>query len=221
MGEEPVTRWFFEDLFEADTSTYVLADLLDRMKANNQVLKNQYTQLLLKENETSLRKSEYYPSLSLGAGVNYSHTWAYSGGAQTVNNGGLNPYANLRLSFDIYNAGIRKRAVEVARINEEIARVEIEEMQHALTNELFNLFDFHGVRIELLKVADENLEAAELNLTISEEKYRSGVINSFNYRDVQLIYLNAALQRLQAVFQLIDSNTQLTRITGGFLNPEP
>jgi outer membrane protein TolC len=70
-------------------------------------------------------------------------------------------------------------------------------------------------------VADENLEAAELNLTISEEKYRSGVINSFNYRDVQLIYLNAALQRLQAVFQLIDSNTQLTRITGGFLNPEP
>ena len=71
--------------------------------------------------------------------------------------------------------------------------------------------------MELLNVADENLEASQLNLSISEEKYRSGVINSFNYRDVQLIYLNAALRRLQAIYNLIDSKTQLTRITGGFL----
>ena len=114
---------------------------------------------------------------------------------------------------------IRKRSVEVARINEDIARIEIEEMAHALTNELFNLSDYYGVRVQLLHVADENLEAAELNLSISEEKYRSGVINSFNYRDIQLIYLNAAVSRLQAVYNLISSKTQLTRITGGFLSP--
>jgi outer membrane protein TolC len=96
--------------------------------------------------------------------------------------------------------------------------VEIDEMEHALTNELFNLFDYYGVRIQLLNVANENLEAAQLNLSISEEKYKSGVINSFNYRDVQLIYLNAALQRLHAVNNLIISRMQLTRITGGFLN---
>jgi outer membrane protein TolC len=107
--------------------------------------------------------------------------------------------------------------MEIARINEDIARVEIEEMEHALTNELFNLFDFYGVRLELLKVADENLAAAELNMSISEDKYKSGVINSFNYRDIQLIYLNASIRRLQAVYNLISSRTQLTRITGGFL----
>ena len=77
------------------------------------------------------------------------------------------------------------------------------------------------VRMELLNVANENMAAAELNLSISEEKYRSGVINSFNYRDVQLIYLNAALRRLQSIYDLIDSKTRLTRITGGFLgNPQ-
>jgi outer membrane protein TolC len=107
--------------------------------------------------------------------------------------------------------------VEVARINEEVARIELSEMEHALTNELFNLLDFHEVRIELLRVADENLEAAELNMSISEEKYRSGVINSFNFRDIQLIYLNAAVRRLQAIYQLVASNAGLTRITGGFL----
>ena len=90
-------------------------------------------------------------------------------------------------------------------------------MEHALTNELFNLHDFHQVRRELLNVANENLEAAELNLSISEDKYRTGVINSFNYRDVQLIFLNVSFQRLQAVYDLIGSQAALTRITGGYL----
>ena len=50
----------------------------------------------------------------------------------------------LRLSFDIYSAGVRRRGLEIARINEDVASVEIQQMEHALTNELFNLFDFHG-----------------------------------------------------------------------------
>ncbi len=217
MGVDPAVSWEFTEAFEADTSEFILADLISKMKADNQSLKNQYTGLLLRENETSLQKSSFYPSVSLGAGLDYGHTWAYSGGAQTFNNETILPYGNVRLSFDIYSAGVRKRGVEIARINEEVAKVEIDQMEHALTNELFNLFDFHEVRLELLNVANENLEAAELNLSISEDKYRSGVINSFNYRDVQLIYLSASYQRLQSIYNLIGSKAGLTRITGGFL----
>jgi len=217
MGVEPSQTWEFTEAFEADTSNFTLADLLSKMKADNQSLKNQYTSLLLSENETSLQKSAYYPSVSLGAGMDYSHSWSYSGGAQTLNNESILPFGNVRLSFDIYSAGVRKRGVEIARINEDVAKVEIDQMEHALTNELFNLFDFHEVRLELLNVANENLAAAELNLSISEDKYRSGVINSFNYRDIQLIYLSVSYQRLQAVYNLIGSKAGLTRITGGFL----
>jgi outer membrane protein TolC len=218
MGVEPSKTWEFTEAFEADTSDYILADLLSKMKADNQNLKNQYTSLLLKENETSLQKSAYYPSVSLGAGMDYGHTWAYSGGSQTINNETIMPFGNVRLSFDIYSAGVRKRGVEIAKINEEVAKVEIDQMEHALTNELFNLYDYHTVRLELLNVADENLEAAELNLSISEDKYRSGVINSFNYRDIQLIYLSVSYQRLQAVYNLISSKASLANITGGFLS---
>ena len=217
MGLEPSKTWEFSESFEADTTNYVLGDLLSKMKADNQTLKNQYTNLLLRENETSLQQSAYYPSISLGAGMDYGQTWAYSGGSQTLNTNSLTPYGNVRLSFDIYSAGVRKRGVEIDRIYEDIAQVEIQQMEHSLTNELFNLFDFHEVRRELLNVANENLEAAELNLSISEDKYRTGVINSFNYRDIQLIFLNVSYQRLQAVYNLIGSQAGLTRITGGFL----
>jgi outer membrane protein len=217
MGIEPTQTWSFDEVFEADSSDYIFGDLLTKMKSTNQILKNQYTALLLKENETSLRKASYYPTISMGAGIDYGHNWAMSGGTQNLNLGTLTPYGSARISYDIYSAGVRKRSVEIARINEDVSKVEIDQMEHALTNELYNLSDFHGVQLELVTVADENLEAAELNMSISQEKYRSGVINSFNYRDIQLIYLYAALNRLQAVYNLISTNTQLTRITGGYL----
>jgi outer membrane protein TolC len=221
MGMEPERRWNFSEEFRADTSEYTLADLLSRMKSSNQVLQNQYTNLLLKEKATAIQRSAYAPTLSLGTGIETSGTGTRSGGDPFNTSGSFSPYGNLRLSYDIYSAGVRRRSMEIARINEEIARVEIEEMEHALTNQLFNLYDYYMVRVELLKVADENLEAAGLNMNISEEKYRSGVINSFNYRDVQLIYLNTSIRRLQAVYNLISSRTQLTRITGGFLGTDP
>ncbi len=91
-------------------------------------------------------------------------------------------------------------------------------MKHSLTNQLMNIYDFHEVRLALLEVAEESLEAAELNMQIAGEKFRTGAINSFNYRDIQLIYLNSAIRRLNAVYDVIDSRTNLTRLIGGFIS---
>lgn len=213
LGLDPSQMWNFPDPFEPDTTDYILGDLTGKMMSNNQTLMNQYTNLQLQKKEIDLRKSALYPSLYVSAGLDEN-----VGNAQFIGNtDALSTYGNLRLSWDIYTGGTRKRAVEVARINEGIAQVEIEQMEHALMNELLNLYDFYSIRIALLEVADESLEAAELNMSIADEKFRSGVITSFEYRDIQLIYLNSALRRLQAIYNLIGSRTSLTRLTGGFL----
>ena len=219
LGLDPNQMWNFPDPFEADTTDYILADLTGKMMSNNQTLMNQYTNLQLQKKEIDLRKSALYPSLYVSAGLDEN-----VGNVQFLGEtDALSTYGNLRLSWDIYTGGTRKRAIEVARINEEIAQVEIEQMEHSLMNELLNLYDFYSIRIALLEVADESLEAAELNMSIADEKFRSGVITSFEYRDIQLIYLNSALRRLQAIYNLIGSRTSLTRLTGGFLmdNTDP
>jgi len=56
IGEAPAQTWTFTEPFEADTTAYVLGDLLSKMKSGNQTLKNQYTNLLLQENETSISR---------------------------------------------------------------------------------------------------------------------------------------------------------------------
>ncbi len=217
LGVAPAVMWNFPDPFEPDTRGYVLADLSAKMMANNQTLRNQYTNLQLRKKEIDLEKSALYPSLNLSTGLDEN-----IGSVQFIGStDALSAYGNLRLSWDIYSGGTRKRAIQMARISEEIAHVEIDQMEHALMNELLNLYDFYSIRIALLEVADESLEAAELNMSIADEKFRTGAISSFEYRDIQLIYLNSALRRLQAIYNLIGSRTSLTRLTGGFLMENP
>ncbi|MBL7113689.1 MAG: TolC family protein [Bacteroidales bacterium] len=220
LGEDPVVSWKFTEPFDPAAEEYVLSDLLAKMLSNNQTLQNQYVNLMLQQKEVAIQKSDYYPTVRLGAGIENSYSRMQQDGGDPTTTSGLSPYGNLSLSFDIYDAGNRASDIQIARINEEMAQVEIEQMEHSLTNLLLNVYDYYTVRIALLEVAVESLEAAELNLQIADEKFKTGAINSFNYRDIQLIYLNAALGRLQAVYNLIDSKTVLTRLTGGFISDE-
>ena len=217
IGEEAIRTWEFSEEFSPGTGDFKLGDLLDKMIASNQTLQNQYANLLLQQNEIKLKKSTLYPSLDLSAGLKNDWIRINRDGSDPSELNGLNSYGNILLSYPLYAAGTRKRAIEVARVNEEIANVEINQIKHSLTNQLMNIYDFHEVRLALLEVAEESLEAAQLNMDIAGEKFRTGAINSFNYRDIQLIYLNSAIRRLNAVYDVIDSRTNLTRLIGGFI----
>ncbi|MBS0010022.1 MAG: TolC family protein [Bacteroidales bacterium] len=214
LGEDSRKTWIFTEDFVADTVAYVLSDLLDRMMSDNSVLMNQYINILLSRNNIDLAKSNYYPTVNLSAGLDNGNILSPAAGVGSS----FSAYGNITLSYDIYQGGLRDRAVEVARINESIAGIEEEELKKSLSNQLLNLADRYNVQKELLFIAMENLEAAELNVQIAGDKFRSGAINSFNYRDIQLIYLNAAYQQIQAVYDLKATRAALTRLTGGFIN---
>lgn len=218
LGEEASAQWKFTENFEQDTDDYKLGDLVNKMMANNQTLQNQYINLKLQQDEIKLKESAMYPSVRLSAGLD--NTWSRINNESIDPNSSeaVTPYGNVTLSYDLFTGGTRKRAIQVAEINREITEVATEEMKHSLTNQLYNIYDLYNVRKTLLEVADEGLETAELNLEIADQKFKAGTINSFNYRDIQLIYLNAALQKLRATYNLIRSNTNLTRITGGFVD---
>lgn len=220
LGEEADASWMFADSFQSDTTNYKLGDLLKKMLSNNQTLQNQYANLLIQQDEIKLRESEMYPSLRLSAGLDNTWSRIKNENMPASTNENVSPYGNLTLSYNLYTGGTRKKAIQVAKINEEITETEIEEIKHSLTNQLYNEYELYNVRKTLLEIAVEGLETAELNLQIADQKFKAGVINSFNYRDIQLIYINAALQKLRATYNLIQSNTRITRLIGGFVNEE-
>ncbi|MFA8435224.1 MAG: TolC family protein [Marinifilaceae bacterium] len=218
LGEKESQQFEFTDKLEPVVEEYQLAAMIDKMLENNSNLKNRYMQEMILKRDVQLARSNYYPSISLGGGLQGNRIRVELDGQSASTTDSYNYYANLNLSFNLFNGGANRRALQIARIQEEIGKIRTEDLKHTLTNQLAQFFELYLVRQEVFELSRENLEAAELNLKISEDKYKSGSINSFNYRDVQVIYQNAALGRLNAIFSLIEAKTSLLRITGGILN---
>lgn len=79
------------------------------------------------------------------------------------------------------------------------------------------MFSSYQVNNTVLSLAKEQEASAKLNLDLSAEKLKNGSINSFNYRDVQIMYMNAAIAKFRAIYNVVQSNTDLLRITGGII----
>ncbi len=219
LAVEDNSMWTLTTELELTTSDYNLDDLSAKLLENNKTLRNQYLNQSLLAKETALAKSNFYPSLSLSTGL--GTTWLdynYAGDTSNYSQTTTNPYVGLNLSFNIFNGGTTKRNYQIAQINEEMEQVTTEQMKHSLNNQLLQLYSNYNVQKAVLELAKETEAAAKLNLELSEAKLKSGAINSFNYRDVQIVYMNAAISKLQAMYNLIDSNTDLLRITGGIIN---
>lgn len=206
------------DDFSVQIETYDFDNLKSKMFSNNRTLLNQYLNQKIYENSVDLAQSSKYPELFLTSGADYATTRQrfVSEEASTAYSFGY--YANFTLRFNIYNGGATRRAFQNAVINENIGLIEIEQMRKSLGNQLHNQYDQFLIRKKLLTVAESSQQSAGLNLQIAEERFKSGAINSFNYRDVQLSFLNASIRRLEAIFNLISTETEILRLTGGIIS---
>ncbi len=196
---------------------FVLADMLAKLESNNKTLRNQFIyQEILKKN-VRLSRGNLYPVVNLSAGAGKDWTgqyYDYSDG----NWGDQYGYnVNLVLSWTLSNGGKVRRAIENAKLEEEMGEIETEQMKLSLYNQLFSELADYNIKKQLKLVARKGVESSKLNLQIAGEKYKNGTINSFNYREIQLVYLNASMELLQANFNLIESYTGLLRLTGGII----
>jgi outer membrane protein TolC len=219
LGLAPESNIELTSTLEPVLSEYQLASLKDKMEVENRTLKNQYLNLSVLDRAIALEKSGRYPSLTLGTGISSNY---YPESLNTNDNiagfsGTYSVYANLSLSYNIFNGNQVNRNIEIARIQEEIGQVQLADMKSRLTNQLYDYYDLYNVRKELYALQTENLATAKLNLDISTEKYRNGAISSFDFRNVQRTYLETALRQIQSIYNLIDTNTNIVRITGGII----
>ncbi len=219
LGIKDNTMWELTSEIKSDLPDYTLADLSNKLLSNNTTLKNQYINQSLLAKETSLAKSNYFPTLSLNGGVSQTNrNIYYLENTPDTKSTYSDVTVGLNLSYTIFNGGQRKRSVQIANIEEESGMVEIEQMEHSLQNQLMQIFSTYEVQKELVILANEQEEAAKLNMDMAEEKLKTGVIDSFDFRDIQINYLNAAIQKLNAMYNVVESQTDLTRITGGIID---
>ncbi|MBI9038905.1 MAG: TolC family protein [Bacteroidales bacterium] len=217
LGKESKIQYNLTDEFNVVEQKLDLEVLMDKMKADNKTLRNQYINQEILKKDIRFQKSPHFPTLSLNAGFDNFNTRIkfVDNDASYTNN--FDYYANFTLSFNLSNGGNTRIAIQNAKIQEIIGELSISEMELQLSNTLINFYDLYNIRKQLHDVSLANMESAELNMQISEEKFKTGAINSFNYRDVQIAYLSTANNKLEAIYNLIDTRTEILRMIGGII----
>ena len=227
MAQDLSTRYELSGDLDRDPRLYVYQDLYDKMTENNSNLRNQFINQELLRNAYAQSKAQRSPSLSLDLGYSYTKNWqdlseanfgSETGPDEIIKSSTTQYFGNLTVGFTLFNGGRISRQIKNARIQESLGQLQTEDLKLSLNNDLLTAYDRYNVRIKLLNIAEVNQETAALNLELAEERYKNGTINSFDYRDIQVNYLLISLSLLQSKFDLIQTDTQLLRLTGGILS---
>ena len=221
---------------DADDIDYVLTTNLDytapdydgnalreRMLRDNVTLKNLFVNRELALINTKIQESALRPTLGVRAGAVYDYQLQNgtltdpTGAEQTIDgavNKSLNGFVNLTASYNLYTGGTRRINIQNAQVEEIIAQLNVEDLRRNLSIQLNNALATYRNQKRLLELTEELVTNARKNIDISEERLRGGQINSFDYRTVQLQYLNATQSRLNAIFNIRTTETELLRLIG-------
>jgi outer membrane protein TolC len=224
-------NYLFTDILRVVKKEYAFDDLASKMTSNNNNLKNQFINQHILKKEVFIAKSGLYPSVNLN--LSGSHDWSTTklgnpivrsdddgniiATINQINNTSLNITAGITLSFTLFNGNRTQTQIKNARIQERIGNIQIDQLKSTLQNDLIGNFDQYNLRKSLMGISDENLNTADLNLQLAEDRYKNGSITSFDYRTIQITYLQTALTFYQSIYNLIDTEIELLRLSGGLM----
>jgi outer membrane protein len=210
------TDFILTDQIDLAVGEVNFSDAENEMFAKNQNLKNQYINLELQNTQTAIQRSFLYPTLSFQAGVNpgWSNIRDLNNSNFEVETQSLSYYGNLNLRYTLFNNWKNKRAVEVSKIQAEIAELNVDNMKKSLSNTLQNLIELYNVRTQLASISQENVIYAEKAYNLAEERYNLGSINSIDLANFQTTYQNTMIQHYENLFNRMDTYLEIYKMTG-------
>lgn len=186
------------------------------MLANNSNLKGQYIGLELQKTATELQKSFLYPTLSFQMGVQpgWSRFQDLTSSNLNISTQTLSYYGNFNLRYTLFNNFKNKRAVEVSKIQEEIAELNIESITQTLENTLRNLVELYDARNQLVSISQQNLDYATRAYEMAEKRFKTGALNSIDLMTFQSSYESTMIQHYENLFNRLDTYLEIHKLTG-------
>lgn len=219
MGIDPETEFTLTTSLQAPSVAYSYATIWDEVKNNNTALRNQFVNSLLAQQDYKLAQSALFPVVSFSAGITENANQFRVRSLDLAAEGAtLNYFGNFALSFNLFNGGRTRRAMQNARIREEVVRLQQSELELQVQSDLRNALDLYTAQLAIYNLTDGNVDRQRLAMDIAADRFANGLINSFDYRQQQVAFLNAEMARIQALQNLLNTHTQLVRLRGGLVS---
>lgn len=217
MGVDISKTWNLSTKLTTEMPLFESEELSKKMYSNSANLKNQLINLELSKQDLKLAKANLYPVVSFDLGAQSTNSAFYLG-ELSQNGSTLNYFGNFTLAFRLFDGGKIKRAIKNVSIQEEITNLNIEKTKLQLNQELEVQLENYNARTTVFSINKKAFETSKKNLEIAHLKENSGLINSFNLRDIELAYLRSGVSLFDSMYSIIESKTNLTKLTGGIIN---
>lgn len=217
MGETFDASYNLTDKIEFDVPKATWQELYDYMISNNQNIKNQYINMELQRLNTEQKQAAYYPvvNLNLGLTPSFGRISVLSDSIIGFNTNSLNYYANISVRYNLFNGYARTRNVEIAKIQEEIAALQKEDLVLTLTHNLRTIFELYQTQSKVEDMALERVKNGKIFWEMAVEEYNmGGNMRLFELNDVKVRYESAVLSYYDRLLDLLRTHYDLMRITG-------
>jgi outer membrane protein TolC len=193
-----------------------LAELKEFALKQNPTLISALLTKKISDLDTKNIQSLQMPQIDLLAGYNMSQVNNGAGfgvqkGSSDVLNYGLRATINI---FDGYN---QKRRVQNAKINAEIAQLQIDDLKNALTSTLEKAFVTYENALNLISLETENYAIAKQNIDIAFDRFKVGISTSYELREVQRNAVSAETRLIETKFAAKAAEIELIRLSGNLL----
>ena len=188
------------------------------MLGNNQNIKNESINLEILARDITLAKATMYPVVGFNAGTQYQLSSFKIADFPRASGITGNYYANFTLNFTLYDGGKVKRGIKSLEVQNEVNEIQMEKLKANLSSELKTHFDLYEARLQMFTLSKLSFQVAKENFNIAKLKENSGLVNSFMLRDIEMAYLTTGLNMIETGYSLIESQTNLAKLTGGLLD---
>jgi outer membrane protein TolC len=211
--------------YKADFQIVNTIDLLPKLKlselkvsalSQNPTLIGAILSKKINDLDTKNLQSQQKPQIDLLAGYALSNVANGAGfgvekGSSDVFNYGVRATINI---FDGYN---QKRRIQNAKINAEIAALQIEDLKNALLSALEKTYVTYENSMNLIQLETENYTIAKQNIDIAFDRFKVGIATSYELREVQRNAVAAETRLIEAKYAAKAAEIELIRLSGNLL----
>ncbi len=156
------------------------------------------------------------PQIDLLAGYNLNQVNNGAGfGVQKGNSNVMN--YGLRATINIFDGYNQKRRIQNAKINTEIAEIQIEDLKNNLISALEKAYVTYENALNLINLETENYTIAKQNIDIAFDRFKVGIATSYELREVQRNAVAAETRLIETKFAAKSAEIELIRLSGNLL----
>jgi outer membrane protein len=211
--------------YKADFEIAYLIDLLPKLSlselkmsalSQNPALISAILTKKINDLDTKTVQSQQKPQIDLLAGYNLNNV--ANGAGFGVERGSSNVFNyGLRASINIFDGYNQKRRIQNAKINAEIAALQIEDLKNNLLSSLERTYITYENALNLIQLETENYAIAKQNIDIAFDRFKVGIATSYELREVQRNAVAAETRLIEAKFAAKSAEIELIRLSGNLM----